>query len=120
MNDKQQIEKDIVEMVRLMGENWFNETIPDCAERLYNANYRKLPENAVVLTREELAKERELNRQIDREFVISEFNAQVRTSIEKTRKETAREIYQELQGHGTTYVKKWIKEHYGVGGNNEK
>lgn len=32
----------------------------------------------------------------------------------KERKETAREIYEQLQGHGTTYVKKWIKEKYGV------
>lgn len=38
----------------------------------------------------------------------------------QARKETAREIYQELQGHGTTYVKKWIKEHYAVEVNNEK
>lgn len=30
------------------------------------------------------------------------------------RKETAREIYRELQGHGTTYVKKWLKEQFGV------
>ena len=32
----------------------------------------------------------------------------------RARKDTAKEIYQQLQGHGTTYVKKWIKEHYGV------
>lgn len=30
------------------------------------------------------------------------------------RKKAAKEIYQELCGHGTTYVKKWIKERYGV------
>ena len=30
------------------------------------------------------------------------------------RNETARENYKQLQGHGTTYVKKWIKEKYGV------
>ena len=29
-------------------------------------------------------------------------------------KEVAKEIYQELCEHGTTYVKKWIKERYGV------
>ena len=29
-------------------------------------------------------------------------------------KDTAKEIYQELCEHGTTYVKKWIKERYGV------
>lgn len=30
------------------------------------------------------------------------------------RKETAEKIYRELCGHGTTYVKKWIKKQYGV------
>jgi myosin-crossreactive antigen len=30
------------------------------------------------------------------------------------RKETAEKIYKQLQEHGTTYVKKWIKEQYGV------
>ena len=29
-------------------------------------------------------------------------------------KDTAKEIYQKLCGHGTTYVKKWIKEKYEV------
>lgn len=52
MTDKQQIE----DMVKLMAKNWFNETMLSTAERLYNANYRKVPENAVVLTREELSK----------------------------------------------------------------
>lgn len=36
------------------------------------------------------------------------------TVYNKARKETARDIYEQLQGHGTTYVKKWIKEKYGV------
>ena len=30
------------------------------------------------------------------------------------RRETAEKIYEQLCGHGTTYVKKWIKEQYGV------
>lgn len=29
-------------------------------------------------------------------------------------KETAVKIYRELQGHGTTYVKKWIEKQFGV------
>lgn len=29
-------------------------------------------------------------------------------------KDAAREIYEQLCGHGTTYVKKWIKEQFGV------
>lgn len=31
------------------------------------------------------------------------------------KKLTDEEIYQELCGHGTTHVKKWIKERYSVG-----
>lgn len=33
---------------------------------------------------------------------------------EQGKKETATEIYRQLMGHGTTYVKKWIKNKYGV------
>lgn len=33
----------------------------------------------------------------------------------KERKKTAKEIYQQLQEHGTTYVKKWIKKHFSIG-----
>lgn len=34
--------------------------------------------------------------------------------IQQAVKDTAKEIYRELNGHGTTYVKKWIKERYGL------
>ena len=34
--------------------------------------------------------------------------------VKQAVKDTAKEIYNELCGHGTTYVKKWIKERYGV------
>lgn len=33
---------------------------------------------------------------------------------EEIRKETAEKIYRELCEHGTTYVKKWIKEQFSV------
>lgn len=39
----------------------------------------------------------------------SKFDSQM-----KTPKDTAKEIYDQLCGHGTTYVKKWIKERFGV------
>ena len=38
----------------------------------------------------------------------------VRNERNQTRKETAEKIYRELQGHGTTYVKKWIEKEFGV------
>lgn len=52
------------------------------AEALYNAGYRKIPENAVVLTKEEYI-------DLSRNYVTEQ--------IEKTRKETAKEILQKMK-----------------------
>lgn len=52
---------------------------------------------------EEMTKDRALSR---REFY--------QIGYKDGQQETAREIYEQLCGHGTTYVKKWIKEQYGV------
>lgn len=38
----------------------------------------------------------------------------------KLSKENIEKIYSKLQGHGTTYVKKWIKEYYNIGENDNK
>ena len=46
--------------------------------------------------------------------VIDKMPTIVDTISEKSSKETAEKIYQQLQEHGTTYVKKWIKEQFGV------
>ena len=46
----------IVEMAKVMAENWFTETIISTAERLINAGYRKIPEGSVVLSKEEYEK----------------------------------------------------------------
>ena len=43
MKDK---EKQIKEMEIVMAVNWFNETILGTAERLYDAGFRKLPEDS--------------------------------------------------------------------------
>lgn len=89
-------------------------------------------EDSVVLTREELqeiivkakVKEREKISELKKEIkelyklLIQEkegsFWDGVNEGILKGSKETAEKIYSELQGHGTTYVKKWIKEQFGV------
>lgn len=48
-------------------------------------------------------------------FAIMDCGQTERDRIAETaRYECAKEIYQELNEHGTTYVKKWIKERYGV------
>ena len=72
------------------------------AKRAVEQGYRKIPEDSVVIPNkitEETSPETLIK--------IAKYN-------EKIRKETAKEVYQELQGHGTTYVKKWIKEQYKI------
>lgn len=59
------------------------------AEKLYNAGYRKLPEGAVVLTKEEC----------DNKVILNEdhFERALNYEREKVRKETAREILNHLR-----------------------
>lgn len=73
----------------------------DTAEKLYNAGYRKIPENAVVLTKEEYI-------DLSRNYVTEQ--------IEKARKKTAKEILL-LLGKGYDETEKtefnnlqWYKE----------
>lgn len=74
------------------------------AEALYDAGYRKIPENAVVLTNEEYI-------DLSRNYV--------REQIEQARKKTAKEILQEWaddnssMGLDNTFVKNIAKK-YGV------
>ena len=56
----------------------------------------KNPEDSVVITKEELAKERELNRKIDSEFAISEFNVQVNSAIERAYKKGSKETAEKI------------------------
>ena len=55
MTKQEQIE----EMAKIVDEmyNVYTTTADDIADGLYNAGYRKIPENAVVLTNEDLTKE---------------------------------------------------------------
>ena len=79
MNKEQQIS----EMAKIVDEMYwvYDTTAGDIAEELYNAGYRKIPENAVVLTKEEYI-------DLSRNYVTEQ--------IEKARKETAKEIFQKV------------------------
>lgn len=61
----------------------------------------KLPEDSVVLSREEAERFR------GQTINIAKVKSQ-------ERKEMAEKIYRKLQGHRTTYVKKWIEKKFGV------
>ena len=77
VTDKQQIE----EMAKLLCSDYgecekcflycSEETpcsVDDDCDKLYNANYRKVPENAVVLTQEEYEKYQNLKRDVEYSF----------------------------------------------------
>lgn len=56
MTDKQQIEQLEKDLDKIFSSNFngdYESGIKDFAKRLYKANYRQVPKNAVVLTREE-------------------------------------------------------------------
>lgn len=84
----------------------------EVAEALYKANYRQVPPNAVVLTREEynalMLEQKRLKEIVDRIPCGYELT-------DKTRKETAKEILQEVRKVCGDY--QWFKnlcEKYGV------
>ena len=58
------------------------------AELFYNAGYRKIPEDSVVLSREEYKRLLDNAIRVDMEYLDHE--------LAKTRKETAKEIYERL------------------------
>lgn len=72
------------------------------AKRAIESGYRKIPEDCVVFSTEDLKQ------------MVKARTKCVENAIIRTRKETAEKIYDELRGHGTTYVKKWIREQFGV------
>ena len=76
-------EEQIAEMAKIIDElyNVYDTTAGDIAEGLYNAGYRKITENAVVLTKEEYI-------DLSRNYVTEQ--------IEQVRKETAKDIFQKV------------------------
>lgn len=96
-------QEQIEEMAKIVDEmyNVYTTTADDIAEGIYNAGYRKIPENAVVLTKEEYI-------DLSRNYV--------REQIEQARKKTAKEILL-LLGKGYDETEKtefnnlqWYKE----------
>lgn len=133
MNDKEMIEemaKDLKEekLYALINKTSYMRS----AENLYKAGYRKIPENAVVLTREEYEKiffYKELYDETKmREQKLNEFNGNLimenQTLKDKldlveqdTRKETAREILQKIdyESNGQTkQITDLLRKQYGV------
>lgn len=99
MTKQEQIE----EMAKIVDEmyNVYTTTADDIADGLYNAGYRKIPENAVVLTKKEYI-------DLSRNYVTEQ--------IEQVRKKTAKEILL-LLGKGYAKTEKtefnnlqWYKE----------
>lgn len=97
-------QEQIKEMKKIIGnvKPFYVETI---VEALYNAGYRKIPENAVVLTKEEYI-------DLSRNYVTEQ--------IEQARKKTAKEIYERLielsenPCNGREEIYKTVFEKYGV------
>ena len=103
-------EKMIEKIARIICENGTVDCFCPEPQRVACTAYNKardiltsiIPDGAFVLTREQQIADIKANTI----FVDKE--------RENARKETAMKIYRELMGHGTTYVKKWIIEHYGI------
>ena len=104
-------EKQIEEMAKDMGVSFQlagTTRFGAVAEALIRFGWIKPSKDSVVLSKEEYEA---LKKQIE----YWEHETKVaRQDLFEERKETAEKIYRELQGHGTTYVKKWIKEQFGV------
>lgn len=67
------------------------------AEEIVTLGYQKVEPHQIVIDKDEYER---LNSTVN---------------VIKVKKEVAQEIYNQLQGHGTTYVKKWINERFGLG-----
>ena len=101
--DKQieEMSKDVEEYVVMF---WSNDLYNETARALYNAGYRKIPEGAVVLTREEEQKylaykiiEPQIRGCLDRERELEK-------RLETVRKETAQEFAERLEEVLVNYV----------------
>ena len=99
MTDKQQVE----EITRVLRETLYklyygidadNIPLSEVAKALYLLDYRRVPENAVVLTKEEFWK-------LSNKFSKKELDEIVDFHKNKTRKETAKEIFNKLRKQST-------------------
>lgn len=135
MTDKQQIEKFATDLCKACSLKNCKSEYPPCvkaqwvSEALYNAGYRKIPENAVVLTREEYEwlkdKAKELNDIYSNGFRTL---AEVDELIKQERKATAKDFIFKVESYlgynddNETFTKKELllilaevaKEQFGV------
>ena len=81
----------------------------EVAKCVIDLGYRKLPKDARVFIPTD-----EQYIMLSREEYQKDFSSQFNKGYKYGSKETAEKIYQQLQGHGTTYVKKWIEKEFGL------
>ena len=81
------------------------ETLTDyLVDRIKN---KVFPEDSVVLSKEEFKEKIKQVKDLEKNYYKN-------VVIPQEHKKIAEKIYRELQGHGTTYIKKWIKKQFGV------
>lgn len=97
MTKQEQIEEMAKDIVRIAGLDVYGK-----AEELVNLGYRKLPEDSVVLSREEYKRLLDNAIRVDMEYLDHE--------LAKTRKETAKEILQRL--YDKCYEVQGLREGY--------
>ena len=114
---KEQMEEMAVELIHGVGdwlELWQAKSI---ASLILVSGWIKPDKDSVVLSKEEYQLWNVLKTTWAsdyKEVSAEDMLETLKNTKELGSKETAEKIYQQLQGHGTTYVKKWIKEQFGV------
>lgn len=109
MTEKEQIEE-MVAVMAASNDPFVDvpiEIMPQVAKALYNADYRKIPENAVVLTNEEYKAHKKLAEAVYEGGAFDHYDNVIKSAnilfkeqknlIEDTRKETAKEIFTEIK-----------------------
>lgn len=114
MTNKEKIE----EMAKIVDEYFevYCTTPKDIAESLYEAGYRKIPDGAVVLTKEDLKKYAKdcLIGEIAGLDILKGAFAKAERVAEKVRKETAKEILQKIEGRANWFLESQIQEDHFV------
>lgn len=89
------------------------------ATAVFNLGYRKLPEDSVVLKIKEIEDTCNKCHWVTDYKILKYHEEEViklsEQEVKQARKETAKEMYDLCCGHGTTFIKKYLKEKYGVG-----
>ena len=96
---KAMLEEMAIELIHSVGDWLHLWQAKSIVNILLVSGWIKPSENSVVLSREEYE---------------SDLTLQYDTGYEFGGKETAEKICEQLCGHGTTYVKKWIKEQFDI------